>query len=140
MSHCHSADKRAHLTVDSCLCSRAAVSRFYYDLALSTSNPQLQALLAFADPSRIVYGSDFPYAPKLGIYAGFRQYANFASTDAGQMLRPAALSKNASSLLSKHAQARSLLPSHGKSNAAEEDNTDPEGKEAMEGHRILSSL
>ncbi|CAF0952134.1 unnamed protein product [Didymodactylos carnosus] len=36
---------------------------FYYDTALSSSVPQLQALLHFADPSKIIFGSDIPYAP-----------------------------------------------------------------------------
>jgi predicted TIM-barrel fold metal-dependent hydrolase len=36
---------------------------FYYDTALSTSVPQLKALLEFADPSKILFGSDIPYAP-----------------------------------------------------------------------------
>ena len=36
---------------------------FYYDLALSSSVPQLQALLEFGDPTKIVFGSDIPYAP-----------------------------------------------------------------------------
>jgi len=36
---------------------------FYYDTALSSSTPQLQALLEFADPSKILFGSDIPYAP-----------------------------------------------------------------------------
>ncbi|CAF1523275.1 unnamed protein product [Adineta ricciae] len=36
---------------------------FYYDTALSSSVPQLKALLAFADSSKILFGSDVPYAP-----------------------------------------------------------------------------
>ncbi len=36
---------------------------FYYDLALSSSVLQLQALLEVADPTKILYGSDVPYAP-----------------------------------------------------------------------------
>ena len=36
---------------------------FYYDMALSSSVPQLKALLEFADPSKILFGSDIPYAP-----------------------------------------------------------------------------
>lgn len=34
----------------------------YYDTALTTSPSALAALQAFADPSRIVFGSDYPYA------------------------------------------------------------------------------
>jgi predicted TIM-barrel fold metal-dependent hydrolase len=36
---------------------------FYFDTALSASPPQLQALLQFADPSKILFGSDIPYLP-----------------------------------------------------------------------------
>ncbi|CAF4384784.1 unnamed protein product, partial [Adineta steineri] len=36
---------------------------FYYDTALSSSIPQLMALLEFADPCKILFGSDVPYAP-----------------------------------------------------------------------------
>ncbi|CAF3959084.1 unnamed protein product [Rotaria sp. Silwood2] len=35
---------------------------FYFDTALSSSVPQLKALLEFADHSKIVFGSDIPYA------------------------------------------------------------------------------
>lgn len=38
--------------------------RFYFDTALSSSPYALPALLAFADPARITFGSDWPYAPK----------------------------------------------------------------------------
>jgi predicted TIM-barrel fold metal-dependent hydrolase len=34
---------------------------FYYDTALSSSVIQLQALLQFADPTKILFGSDVPY-------------------------------------------------------------------------------
>ncbi len=40
---------------------------FYYDTALSSSVPQLKALLEFADPSKILFGSDLPYAPLAAI-------------------------------------------------------------------------
>jgi len=36
---------------------------FYFDTAISSSAPQLQALLQFADPSKILFGTDIPYAP-----------------------------------------------------------------------------
>ena len=38
--------------------------RFYFDTALSSSPYALPSLLAFADPTRITFGSDWPYAPK----------------------------------------------------------------------------
>lgn len=37
--------------------------RFYFDTALTPGPYALPSLLAFADPSRITYGSDWPYAP-----------------------------------------------------------------------------
>ncbi|HOB65577.1 amidohydrolase family protein [Ottowia sp.] len=41
----------------------ARLRRFYFDLALSSSPYALPSLLAFADPARITYGSDWPFAP-----------------------------------------------------------------------------
>lgn len=41
----------------------AKFKQFYFDTALSTSVYALPSFLAFADPARILYGSDFPYAP-----------------------------------------------------------------------------
>lgn len=38
--------------------------RFYFDTALSSSPYALPSMLAFADPTRITFGSDWPYAPK----------------------------------------------------------------------------
>ncbi|MEZ5657108.1 MAG: amidohydrolase family protein [Burkholderiaceae bacterium] len=40
----------------------ARLRRFYFDTALSSSPYALPSLLAFADPKRITYGSDWPYA------------------------------------------------------------------------------
>lgn len=37
--------------------------QFYFDTALTASPTSLPSLLAFAQPDRITYGSDFPYAP-----------------------------------------------------------------------------
>src|SRR5262245_33814420 len=37
--------------------------RFYLDTALASPKFSMPSLLAFADPSHITYGSDFPYAP-----------------------------------------------------------------------------
>jgi predicted TIM-barrel fold metal-dependent hydrolase len=37
--------------------------RFYFDTALSSSPYTIPSLKAFADPSRILFGSDFPYGP-----------------------------------------------------------------------------
>lgn len=40
----------------------ARLRRFWFDVALSSSPYALPSLLAFADPSRITYGSDWPFA------------------------------------------------------------------------------
>jgi 6-methylsalicylate decarboxylase len=50
---------------------RAALREFYFDVALSSGPSALPSLLNFADPSRITYGSDFPYAPQQAV-TGFR--------------------------------------------------------------------
>lgn len=53
--------------------------KFWFDTALTSSNFALPSLLAFADPGRITFGSDFPFAPaerstsftrRLDLYAG----------------------------------------------------------------------
>ena len=41
----------------------AKFKRFYFDTALSSSPYALPSFLAFAHPAKILYGSDFPYAP-----------------------------------------------------------------------------
>jgi predicted TIM-barrel fold metal-dependent hydrolase len=53
------------------LASAAELLReFYFDVALSSGPSALPSLLGFADPARITYGSDYPYAPA-EIAAGF---------------------------------------------------------------------
>jgi predicted TIM-barrel fold metal-dependent hydrolase len=37
---------------------------FYFDTALSSSPAALPSLLAFARPERILFGSDWPFAPQ----------------------------------------------------------------------------
>jgi predicted TIM-barrel fold metal-dependent hydrolase len=41
--------------------------RFYYDVALSSTPATMPSLLAVADPTRILYGSDFPFAPPAAV-------------------------------------------------------------------------
>lgn len=41
----------------------ARLRGFYFDTALSSGEFALASLAKFADPSRILFGSDFPYAP-----------------------------------------------------------------------------
>jgi aminocarboxymuconate-semialdehyde decarboxylase len=47
-----------------------SLRQFYFDTALSSSPAALPSLIAFAGTGRILYGSDFPYAPP-AISAGF---------------------------------------------------------------------
>ena len=42
----------------------ARLRRFHVDTALSSSAEALPSLLAFADPTRILFGTDFPFAPE----------------------------------------------------------------------------
>ncbi|KAI2602147.1 2-amino-3-carboxymuconate-6-semialdehyde decarboxylase [Hypoxylon sp. NC1633] len=90
-----------------------AVNRFYYDLALSVSTPQLKALLAFTSPSKILWGSDFPYASKQGIYRLLLQYSKFANSEERKDVRPALLNENAIALLQKHKAEQAIVPALG---------------------------
>ncbi|KAI0973651.1 2-amino-3-carboxymuconate-6-semialdehyde decarboxylase [Xylaria arbuscula] len=90
--------------------AKSAVSRFWYDLALSTSAAQLKALLATSSSSNILYGSDYPYAPTLGIYSGLLQYSIFTRSTDGQTIGPTRLHENAVRLLEKHAPKNAFLP------------------------------
>ncbi|KAM5356969.1 hypothetical protein ACJ41O_003615 [Fusarium nematophilum] len=63
-------------------------SRFYYDVALSTSAAQLDGLLDFAGSDKILFGSDFPYVPQYAIEA----------------VAPEVLRRNSLRLLNRHAQ------------------------------------
>ena len=48
--------------------------RFHFDVALSSSPTALPSLLAFADPSRVPYGSDFPFAPSPAVRFMCQEY------------------------------------------------------------------
>ena len=50
----------------------AAVRSFYFDTALSAGNAPLSALAQVADPDHILFGTDFPFAPR----AAIRQFGN----------------------------------------------------------------
>ena len=56
---------------------------FYYDLALSSNEYQLPLLLKFAKPGHVLYGSDFPYAPRESIDVFNKMYEahNFGSEE-----------------------------------------------------------
>ncbi|KAI0172915.1 2-amino-3-carboxymuconate-6-semialdehyde decarboxylase [Hypoxylon sp. FL1284] len=87
-----------------------SMSRFYYDIALSTSTSQLKALLAFTTPDKILYGREFPYAPTPGIYAALLQYSEFVTSDEGKCIGPVRLNQNAVDLLKKHGADNCVLP------------------------------
>ena len=69
--------------------------RFYFDTALSSSPFALPSLLAFADPARITFGSDWPYAPKARSLHFTRLLENFPLD---QPLRDAIYRNNAARL------------------------------------------
>ena len=60
----------------------ARLKRFYFDVALSSSPYALPSLLAFADPTHITYGSDWPFAPKERSWHFARLLDEFALTPA----------------------------------------------------------
>lgn len=55
----------------------APVRRFYFDVALSSTPSALPSLLAFADPTRVLYGSDFPFAPSAAVRFMRQEYEDF---------------------------------------------------------------
>jgi len=54
---------------------------FYYDLALSSNPYTLALLLKFTDPTHILFGTDFPYAPTKTIKAHVTMYDAYALDD-----------------------------------------------------------
>lgn len=57
--------------------------KIYYDTALSASPSALAALHAFADPARIVFGSDYPFAPEPVATATVRGLERYAQATPG---------------------------------------------------------
>ncbi|PTT58787.1 amidohydrolase [Arthrobacter sp. HMWF013] len=56
---------------------QSVLRRFYYDIALSATPSALPSLLEVADPGRITFGSDFPFAPSMAIGFLNMQYENY---------------------------------------------------------------
>ncbi|KAL2835456.1 hypothetical protein BJY01DRAFT_238830 [Aspergillus pseudoustus] len=79
---------------------QAEFRRFYYDIALSTTETQLNGLLENTDTSHVLYGSDYPYAPAVAIQDAKAKYLSFANNH--PELSPDVLSNNAKRLLVKH--------------------------------------
>ncbi|KAK1716172.1 uncharacterized protein BDZ83DRAFT_587443 [Colletotrichum acutatum] len=85
--------------------AQADFARFYYDTALSSGPTQLGGLLDFADPSHILFGSDFPYCPDPLIELQVLLYEGFvASHPRGSIVAPEVLRGNSMTLLKKHSQ------------------------------------
>ncbi|MCD2191805.1 amidohydrolase [Actinomycetospora endophytica] len=72
---------------------------FYYDTALSGSSSALPSLLAFARPERILYGSDWPFAPASAVsYFTGGLDEHLAHTPFGQSIGAAIGHDNAAAL------------------------------------------
>jgi len=80
--------------------AEAQFRRYYYDTALSGSGTQLNGLLEATDPSHVLFGTDYPYAPAASIEVQFKEYLAFAEKH--PQLSPKVLSRNAEALISKH--------------------------------------
>lgn len=86
--------------------ANADVGRFYYDIALSSTPAQLNGLLDFVggDASRILFGSDYPYAPQVAIDHIVLEHTRFVQKDVrGPKMSAEVLRANALRLLNKHA-------------------------------------
>ena len=89
--------------------ARRDFARFYLDIALSTSPAQLDGVLRFTDPSKVLFGSDFPYAPQITIDALILQYAGYvASNTDGWRIAPDVLRSNSVELLKRHQLDKAL--------------------------------
>lgn len=89
--------------------ARRDFARFYLDIALSTSPAQLDGVLRFTDPSKVLFGSDLPYAPQITIDALILQYAGYvASNTDGWRIAPDVLRSNSVELLKRHQLDKAL--------------------------------
>jgi 6-methylsalicylate decarboxylase len=52
----------------------APLRQFYYDVALSSTPAALPSLFEVADPTHVLYGSDFPFAPSVAVGFMAKQY------------------------------------------------------------------
>lgn len=51
---------------------------FHFDVALSSAPHALSSLLSFADPARVLYGSDYPFAPAPAVRFMRKEYEDVA--------------------------------------------------------------
>lgn len=90
-------------SADSAQILEANMSRFYMDTALSGAPSQLESVIAFGAADRLLFGSDFPYAPMPMTISFARQLDGFiASNPKGQQISAAKLTRNAIRLFQKH--------------------------------------
>jgi predicted TIM-barrel fold metal-dependent hydrolase len=78
---------------------------FYFDTALSASPSALPSLLAFAQPDRILFGSDWPFAPTPAVHyfaAGLDEH--LANTPSGPATAAAITHDNAAALFPRLAR------------------------------------
>jgi len=75
----------------------AYLRRFYYDLAGPRTDDALRALLGIADPSHLLYGSDWPFTPAPGVLRLLDALRSTKVLDAGQLA--AVLRDNCAQLL-----------------------------------------
>jgi predicted TIM-barrel fold metal-dependent hydrolase len=54
------------------------IKQFWYDTALSGDKPPLDALFAFADPGRVLFGTDYPYISADLAVSETKGYENYA--------------------------------------------------------------
>lgn len=59
----------------------ALLKRFYYDVAMSISPYSLPSLQALADPSHILYGSDYPFVPVDAIARDIKELHDYDGFD-----------------------------------------------------------
>jgi len=62
----------------------ASLRRFYFDTTAASSPSALPSLLAFADPSHITFGTDWPWMPR-GSIAAFTGWLDRLDVDADQL-------------------------------------------------------
>jgi 6-methylsalicylate decarboxylase len=77
--------------------ARNQIAGLYFDTALSTSAPVLDALTSLVPTSHIMFGTDFPFGHEIGLQytlRGIERYPGFSDTD-----RAAVLGANANALL-----------------------------------------
>jgi predicted TIM-barrel fold metal-dependent hydrolase len=73
------------------------LKQFYYDTALSPSPFMLGSMRALVGVERLLFGSDFPFAPDVLVHAEVGELANLGLSDAEKM---AVASNNAQALFS----------------------------------------